>query len=444
MIGIGARHKNEETTEQFLISGRNRMGAVLAMSTAIGWINGEYFQFYSSNVFEYGWAPLLWVIGGNTLGFFIFLAFVPRIYRHSREQEYLTFPDFLRDQWSPRVGFATALVNVILLSSWLAIQFIVGAGLVRDTFGWSYELSVILLACATFPYTFLGGLRSVITTDALQCLIVVVGMVIIVGGLLLKGDVSLPPSATLLSMEFSSWGPLTLMIALWVCVSGDVWQRVYAAPTEKEARRGVVYSCLGYAILALGLSFIFLTSRATALAEGITKDQFLIYSLTHGIPPYLIPAIALVVIASLMSTVSTAAFASAVSLVNDFLPHPSKQAKSNISAQRVHSCRLVIASLLIGSVILAIFVKDALALLFTLMSLSLTISIPTLAALLATSPRYEPLLFYSIVVGVITWLSQLSFYSPEGWFQLLPALGSCFFLLLGVRIPSPPSSGSKK
>ena len=67
------------------------------------------------------------------------------------------------------------MLNILYLQA----EIYAGALIIQFTLGWDKYLSVLVLLACTALYTIVGGLASVIFTDALQTIVIVVGATIL-------------------------------------------------------------------------------------------------------------------------------------------------------------------------------------------------------------------------------------------------------------------------
>lgn len=116
----------------------------------------------------------------NVLWPLMFWVFGPRVWALGMKQKYLTYSEFIADYYSSKgLGFAAAIIGVFAMIPYIAIQ-VMGGGIAISTFtggAISYQLGCSLMFLVLVVYVFIGGLKSVVWTDALQGIFFLVAMI---------------------------------------------------------------------------------------------------------------------------------------------------------------------------------------------------------------------------------------------------------------------------
>ncbi len=97
----------------------------------------------------------------------------------------------------------------------------------------------------------------------------------------------------------------------------DAWQRVIAAVSPKEAKHGLRWAILGFAVPALFLTIF--TATTQVYNPGIDPEVAVVYALQNYAASFLAPLIFVIVVAVLMSSLDTTLFGGAVSILKDVL-----------------------------------------------------------------------------------------------------------------------------
>ena len=433
VLALGFKAHKGETSDGFLISDRNRSGLSTGLSITIGWAGGLFYGYYASSVHSHGWAPLFCWIAAIALGFFILGFITPRIKRLADEHAFYMLPDYFNKLYSPRIGFAILLCQFSLFFAWLIAQFIVGAQIVSGFSGLTYQTSIALMALFTLPYLLLGGFKAVLNTDVFQFIaFVVITCFLLLSGLSTK-NISLPPLSTSTSLGFDTSFSIVFMGALWVVVSGDVWQRIYATKNTTEAKKSLVWGTLSYSIIALLVCAPFLLSY-NASTEVLNED-FLVFSLQSVFTENFAPIIALMLMISIMSTIDTATFSSAMSITNDFALKLNLIKKEELT----YWTKLVIVVLMVSAALAANYVPNLVNLLYGMMSLATCIAPAILATFFKRWKVSEPALFYSIITGIVVYSIKFSLGFAGPWIDMIP-LGSAIAALILVNRINPKKS----
>ena len=187
----------------------------------------------------------------------------------------LTVSDFFRRRFGPTAEVVSACVTVPSYFGWIAAQFVGVAGMLHLYFGLPMMWGIVLTAIVGAGYTLLGGMWSVTLTDALQIVLVIVGLVVLAGQALWQlGQGNwwtgyqtlldqLPPEATLpidvrSLAAFYTWLTSFLIGALGNIPGQDLMQRIFSSKSERVAQwacilAGVLYLAVGMLPILLGL-----------------------------------------------------------------------------------------------------------------------------------------------------------------------------------------------
>lgn len=178
-IGIFARRYIENITDFLVVSrGLNTSVAIATLvASEIGLVTMVY---YAELGYVAGFSALIvGLITGFTMWFIGKTGFVVK---RLREMEIMTVPEFYEKRFSINVrilgGFITAIAGVLNQG----IFIVIGARFLNAVLGISDHLLVltmVVLLCIVLIYTILGGMLSVIITDYIQYVMMILGMGIV-------------------------------------------------------------------------------------------------------------------------------------------------------------------------------------------------------------------------------------------------------------------------
>lgn len=191
-----------------------------------------------------------------------------------------TMPEFLERRFNAK---ARRLLSIIQLLSYVitkaSVTIFAGALVFNSFLGVDFWTGAIILVVVTGIYTILGGLHTVMYTEAIQAIVLLIGSAVLlvigldkVGGWQAMID-SVPKEKlnmfpSLKDPDFPWLGILfaSPIVGVWYwCTDQHIVQRCLAGKNEREARRGTIFA----AYLKLLPFFIFLIPGliAVALAE---------------------------------------------------------------------------------------------------------------------------------------------------------------------------------
>ncbi len=226
-----------------------------------------------------------------------------------------TMPEFLERRYgrTPRTIFAWLTVVSYMIVN-LPLVLYGGGVALNYIFGTPIFIAAVLLALLTGAYTVYGGLSSVVWTDVFQCVLLLMGgLLIFFLGLHHVGWDQIRSSgdrAHLILPAANPELPWTAMVA--VALSTNIWyfctnqyinQRCLAARDEWHAKMGVVLC--GFLGVLLGLSVAIPGMIAHAI-EPHLKDpnQAYPFLVTTLLPPALRGIILAALVSAIMSTIS--------------------------------------------------------------------------------------------------------------------------------------------
>ncbi|PIQ97872.1 MAG: hypothetical protein COV67_01890 [Nitrospinae bacterium CG11_big_fil_rev_8_21_14_0_20_56_8] len=276
MLAIGAfayTRRQEESLGDFYLAGRSMGLVVLLLTLYATQYSGNTLLGFSGAAYREGFGFLV-SVHFMTAIIVCYLLFAPRLYRLSREREFITPGDFIQYRFRSRA--LKAVVTVLMV--YAACNFTLAQ---MKTMGTAFEtlsggkiplaVGVIGLAAVMLIYESLGGMRSVAWTDAVQGGILFVGFGVVlymaldqVGGLAGAVETLAANPQTLRKVEppdaegVRRWISFILLVGLGAAIYPQAIQRVYAARDCRTLKRSL-------AIMA----FLPLTTAVVSVLVGV-------------------------------------------------------------------------------------------------------------------------------------------------------------------------------
>jgi solute:Na+ symporter, SSS family len=342
MAGMAVYFARRNTsTEEYFVGGRRFAGWVIGISMLGTIVSSATFLALPAAAYALDWRQLAVNFALPIVAIMAVLVFIP-LFRHGNATtafEYLG----LRFGTVPRVyGTLSFIVmqsiraaQVLFLLS-LAIQALTGA-----------PLYMVIIGAGAFVafYTVVGGIDTVIWTDVVQTVVLLLGgfacaatiIFSVPGGLaevIQVGVANEKFSLGSLEWNFSErtfWTVTLLGVVNWLAIYGgdqNMVQRYVAARSTREARKAtIIYSSLALPMWAffffVGTSlFVYFRAFPDASVANMPPDQVLPYFIVHHIPSGIAGLIIAAIIAAAMSTLDSSLNAIATVTVVDLLrPH---------------------------------------------------------------------------------------------------------------------------
>ncbi len=251
--------RNVHTSDDFAIAGRRMPTFVVASGLFATWFGSETIMGASSEFVEHG---ILGVIedpfGAALCLLLIGLFFARPLYRLN----ILTFSDYFRIRYNKSVEWISALFMIPSYFAWIAAQLIALATVLQAISGLDMTYGIILSALVVVIYTYIGGMWSVATTDTIQTVMIIIGLLVLmielvseVGGWT-KLFSSQPKHFFRVIPQKNTWHEWIWYFSAWITIGWgsipqqDVFQRVLSAKSEDVAVRASYWSSLMYFSIA--------------------------------------------------------------------------------------------------------------------------------------------------------------------------------------------------
>ncbi|MCM1156997.1 MAG: sodium/proline symporter PutP [Bacteroidales bacterium] len=297
MIVIGAKYAGKtKNSEDFFLGGRNLNGWVAALSAQASDMSGWLLMGLPGSVYAFGTGQA-WIAVGLFIGTVCNWLFISsRLRRYTiRANNSLTLPSYLENRFHDKkriLLIASSVVIVIFFLVYTASALTAGGKLFASVFGVDYRIALTIGAVVILIYTFLGGFMAVCTTDFIQGMLMLVGVLFVpiiaymltgpenLIGILGDSGVAGGASSFLNIMEDSGSRVSAIYIisqlawGLGYCGMPHILVRFMAVSSEKELKKSKVIAIIWVAISLSFAVLIGIVGRAYLYPEilGETVD----------------------------------------------------------------------------------------------------------------------------------------------------------------------------
>jgi SSS family solute:Na+ symporter len=348
-IGMAARRKG---LDEFHLAGRG-LRQVLLTGTFCATIIGASSTLGMAGLgFSEGLPGAWWMLSG-TIGLLVLSAlFAAKV----RAMGCFTLPELVGSFYGER---ARAASSALIVFSWIgviAVQMVASGSVLAAVFGGDAALYAAICAAVFVLYTAHGGQSSVVRTDLLQLMIIVVGMVVLFArsleatapaSLAALPGFSFPTSSQMGSREVAS---MVVVVGSAYLVGPDMHSRLLSAHSPEEARRAAAIS----ALLLVPLAFLitFLGMLAYLLYPAAQPEQAIPLLMTGLLSPALQGLVAAAMLAAFMSSADTSLMTATSILTLDLYR---RARPASTSAHLMRASRFAVLLLGAMALILAIF-----------------------------------------------------------------------------------------
>ena len=334
----------------------------------------------------------IWTAIGCVVGIITaWVAIAWRLRDQAEAYQVNTFTDFIAKRHSEMgkwIRLVASMAIVFFFFFYVGAQFLGGGKTLHTMFGISPELGMLITAIIIVPYTIYGGFRSVVYTDVIQAIIMIVTLVVgpIVGVIFIANHPdlfaqSIPQALAKAGSSYKSLtGAATGFSAGVVIMSGFSWffgylggqpqlsMRFMAIKDPVQAKRGrnigIVWTVVAY-IGALSLGWL----GIAIFGPGGLKDQEYVMPavLLEIFPPAIAALLITGAIAAMISTADSLLILSASELSENIIkPALKTRRNGEVKKSSLFRSRLATASLAFIALLLAYLSPSDL--IFTLVS----------------------------------------------------------------------------
>ncbi|MDZ7265826.1 MAG: sodium:solute symporter family protein [candidate division KSB1 bacterium] len=376
LLGFLRSRQSTSTLEEYVIAGRKLSLPAFVATLVATWYGG----ILGVGEFSYQHGLSNWLVLGVPyyLHAFLFAVFLAG---RARRAPVLTIPEQLEASYGRTTGLLGALF-VALLATPAPYVLMLGV-LCEMIFGWPLWLGVVVGTFFSIVYCMRGGLPAVVRTEILQFILMYAGFILILAFAITRYGAweflaqHLPP--THLTWHGGNRPQYILVwyfIAMSTLVDPSFYQRCFAARSEAVARRGI--------FIAIGcwLLFDFMTTATGLYARALLPDLANPAASYPELALHLLPAVArgiffVALLATIMSTIDSFAFLSAISLGRDIFGKLGRQT-SAAQATRLTQQSMVIVFL--AAVAIALWAQSVVAIWYRLGTIITPALLPPLAA----------------------------------------------------------------
>jgi len=188
-----------------------------------------------------------WMLFTGLIGAWLAAVFlIPKVKGNPVFDKAYTFPEIFKHFYSPNVAIVAGIISAIGYAGFTSSQILAGAKLANGTFeNLDLDTALWIMGSVAVLYTVLGGLKAVIYTDTVQWAILMLGLTFVgipiaynaIGGI---DAIRATVQPEMLTMTNVSWQDIVFwmvtIIPIWF-VGMTLYQRIYACPDEKTAKR---------------------------------------------------------------------------------------------------------------------------------------------------------------------------------------------------------------
>jgi SSS family transporter len=244
----------------YYVGGRSMGGWVIGLSFFATYSSTNSFVGFSGRTYAWGLPWLLFIPTAVAFSLFAWIAVAPRLRAFTAAMDSLTIPDFIGFRFGSTPARVFAAIIVIAASFFYMTAVFKGIGNLLEVFmEIPYRLSIVIVFFIVMTYTMIGGFISVVKTDSVQGVVMMIAAVLLfigtvnaAGGLGAAAEVRSQPGGEAL---FTWGGGVAVPVLIGTMVAGLIkfaveprqLSRFFALEGEKAIRTGMWVSSLTFA-----------------------------------------------------------------------------------------------------------------------------------------------------------------------------------------------------
>ena len=340
----GKKHTGSDATDDWNIGGRSLPLYVVIGTQFASAMGGGVLVGQVGNAYNNGLAMMIYSLFA-CLPFLIYML----IGNWIRENEFETIPDMVGSfcQDDRFVRFLASILTILVPFGWLISQMTAFAKIYREITGIPLEVLIIAIAVFSILFVMPAGMKTVAWTDfffacfMILMMIVTLAFVVKNGGSLAEIRSLVPAEIIDMPKGFISVGWSTVFLWIFATVPGGMtnqmyFQRICAMKEKKQINKSLVIS--GSVTFIALIWSCYLGLGIHAMNPGLEGENATGWLLTQ-LPIGLIALFAGLIVATIMSTISSAAQSVVVNITHDIYQpvHPEASSQQVLKLSRMLS-----------------------------------------------------------------------------------------------------------
>ncbi|UCD06426.1 MAG: sodium/proline symporter [candidate division WOR-3 bacterium] len=340
IMGIGLYFARKKMTQaDFHLGGKRIPGWALALSERATGESAWCLLGLTGFAFAAGLSSI-WIAIGCVMGIAVSWLWLAREFRRERDKyDTLTLPDYLATKYAGRGKFIrwfSSIIIIFFFVLYVAAQFSGGGKTLNITFGIPVTWGIVISAVVVILYAMAGGFLSVVWTDVIQAILMIVTLVvtpIVALVAIAQSNISITSALALAGGGLDSWTGGAVGFAAGTLIFNNFsWffgylggqpqldARWMAMRSDRDVKIGsavaIIWTLLAYAgAITLGIAAIAL------FGSGAVSDpeQILPFMLLKLMPPWLAGILLAGAVAAMMSTADSQLLIATSSISEDIV-----------------------------------------------------------------------------------------------------------------------------
>ena len=281
----GWRSRQVKSKDDFAVAGRKLSAPVLVGTLLATWIGSGSILASAGLAYREGF-PALWFDAGVWVALIVLYFIAGR----ARKLAQYTVPDLLEMRYNKYARILGTIVTVIAYTAIVSYQIRAGGIVLKLVAGIDEETGRIITAVFVVGYTVLAGLISVVYTDVVNGVIMIIGLVITLPFLIQTGNGWNAVISRLPETHLQLLGRLSLTQAIGYALptmllllgESGMYQRFFSARDGRTARKAVVGWIAGTIIIETLIVVIAVVG--SSIFTDISSENVILVSVKEALP----------------------------------------------------------------------------------------------------------------------------------------------------------------
>lgn len=421
LLGITYWSSRRESSDDFLIASRELGWKEIGLSIFASLISSYNIVIGVTFAYLFG-IYYVAIFLSLIVAFIFFYYFFKKNHHLFKREQFITVVDYFHYRFGSWVGKITALIFLAVLLFFIILQINVNTLVFTQILAIDKFTATALVATVVLFYVWIGGFKTVVKTDVFQgILMFVVVLLAFFTGTEHISTETLQANLTDSSLFYAAISLIIIQFLVLV-TQPELWQRMYAAKSLEDLKFGFMFSFFLAMILLIPIAIIGMNAGFGGLLENPGNAFYDI--LSFAAPNWLLPILAVSLLAAFMSTLDSSLFALSTQLAK------TKLFKAEEKQDIKKYTRLWIPIILLVTSVASLFFADFLTSVFQLISLLMITSTVLLLGLWMKLPNKE--VGFALVVGVAAFI--YSIYGGVVTQEPITSLYSSFFVFLFILV----------
>ncbi|MBU4484593.1 sodium:solute symporter family protein [bacterium] len=306
----------------FMVGGRKVSTFMMVTTLVATWTGGGSLIGGAGLAYRQGFSEL-WMSAGAWIAIILMFFLAGHIRRISQ----FTLPDILEKRYNKWARLLGTVAIIIGCTTIVGYQLKGGAFILEIVTGIPWEIGVLVIAGFVILLTGLAGMKSIVSLDLLNGILITVGILVALVLSYLKLGGAEPIRASLPEMHFSALGgrnwiwAIALFFPTFFLLLGEptMYQKFFSSENEGTAKKAVIGWIIGILIVDLAICSLAILGRVQFPELADEPEKIIMYVARYGLPTWAGCLLLAAALAVIFSTANSFLLTPATNLTHDII-----------------------------------------------------------------------------------------------------------------------------